>query len=470
MLDVIYRYRSMDALLGERRELERHQIYFAKSGELNDPMEGYKDVVWRGDAVLWENLLRHYVLALLHVNVQCVLIGNDVPFEEPRIPAALTEDDLPTDAFRALYKDACDGFLERPGPSSLGQQLTALRSPLRREGMRFVLSLVHGAAFATITSLLAQRGLIKSEAAKVLPKSTALDAVFKPFTDAEKLPDVDLETIALAGNRAREDQALRALFQLANAGTTPGALKATFLAFTFPDRYVQGVVERLVHPSWRTACFSKTCTNASSWAVYAREHTGAALVFRPKIENGKAFLPLMGVIGESSGIGVPSQKIRGPILGELVPVTYTSRPPEIDFFRSLGTLPRRKLERAWYRQRDDTRSAIIDEALKADAAWREAYWASFNRVATTKLEDWKHEEEYRIVLADMLGLHAEAADGLVEYDFSCLVGVVFGMRTKEQDKLEVMKIIATECARAGRQDFEFHQIMYQVSKGCLVRL
>ena len=104
MLDAIYRYRSMDALLGERKELERHQIYLAKSGELNDPMEGYKDVVWRGDAVLWENLLRHYVLALLHVNVQCLLMGNDVPFEEPRIPAALTQDDLPTDAFRARKK------------------------------------------------------------------------------------------------------------------------------------------------------------------------------------------------------------------------------------------------------------------------------------------------------------------------------------------------------------------------------
>ena len=460
----------MDALLRKHKELERHQIFLARSNELNDPMEGYKDVVWQGDAVLWENLLRHYVLALLTVNMQCVLMGNDGAFEEPRIPAALTQDDLPTDAFRVLYNDACHDFFNRPGPSSLCARLTALRNPLRREGIRFVLSLIHAEAFAAVTSLLVARGLINSEAAKVLPKSTALDAVFKPFTDESQVPNVDLETIALIANRTREDLALRSLFERENTGANAAARKAMFLAFTFPDRYVHGVVEGLVYPEWRTACFSKTCTNASSWAAYAQEHTGAALVFRPRVENGQPYLPLTGVIGTSGGVGQPSRKIRGPIKGGLAAVTYSNRPPEVDFFQSLGTLPRPKLERAWHCNREGTRSPVIDAALKDDTAWRAAYWASFNRIATTKLEDWKHEEEYRIVLSDFLGLHAQSADALVEYDFSCLVGVVFGLRTGEHDKLEVMKLIAADCARTGRKDFEFHHVLYQPSKGCLVRV
>ena len=60
-----YRYRSIKSLLGEHKELEAQTIYFAGPDELNDPMEGFQDVFWEGDYVLWKNLIRHYVLCLL---------------------------------------------------------------------------------------------------------------------------------------------------------------------------------------------------------------------------------------------------------------------------------------------------------------------------------------------------------------------------------------------------------------------
>src|ERR1700730_4442035 len=110
MPDVLYRFRSIKNLLC-RKELERHQIYLARPDELNDPMEGYKNVVWRGDPVLWENLLGHYVLALLWTTLNCMLI-DDGKFDKPTIPAFLTEDDLPTDTFRAAYSEACDQFFK----------------------------------------------------------------------------------------------------------------------------------------------------------------------------------------------------------------------------------------------------------------------------------------------------------------------------------------------------------------------
>jgi hypothetical protein len=57
----LYRFRSVDALL-RRGELEKLEIYFPRPDQLNDPMEGFKDVFWRGDAIVWRNLLRHYGL------------------------------------------------------------------------------------------------------------------------------------------------------------------------------------------------------------------------------------------------------------------------------------------------------------------------------------------------------------------------------------------------------------------------
>ena len=45
-----YRFRSMKYLLGEKyQELERRSIYFANPDKLNDPMEGFRDIVWDGD-------------------------------------------------------------------------------------------------------------------------------------------------------------------------------------------------------------------------------------------------------------------------------------------------------------------------------------------------------------------------------------------------------------------------------------
>lgn len=469
--DVLYRFRSMAALLDDFHELERRQIYFAKPNELNDPMEGYKDVVWRGDAVLWENLLRHYVLALLWVMTQFLVVSDDMPFQEPTIPSALTDADLPTDAMRALYRDICSDFFAGATAGALRDRLATLSRPVRADGVRALLSLVHVDAVAAVTTLMKRNGLMKPGSADIVSKATSatdIDVLFKAYTDAS---DAHLEVAMLAANHVRDAQALKALFQLDRAGAVAGrAGRATYLMFTFPDRYVNAVVEHLVHPPWRTACFSTTCTNASSWAVYGREHTGAALVFRPRVDEHGPFIPLVGVNSVSSVVGKPDKKGRGDIRGELYPVTYANKPPEIDFFQSLGTLPPVKLDRAWHANRDGKRSPIIDAAATDKAAWRAAYWESFNRTATTKLTDWKHEEEWRIVMSDIMGLRTDIADANFEYDFSCLVGIVFGLRTKQHHKLAVMKLIAAECERAGRSDFEFHQMTYAPSKGCLVRL
>src|SRR4051812_37630481 len=92
--EYLYRFRSIDKLLG-KKELERSEFRLASPSELNDPMEGYKDVVFRGDDVLWENLLRHYILALVSSTLNSMVLG-DASSDAPDIRAALTADDLPT--------------------------------------------------------------------------------------------------------------------------------------------------------------------------------------------------------------------------------------------------------------------------------------------------------------------------------------------------------------------------------------
>jgi hypothetical protein len=44
MISHLYRYRPAHAVLGKYEELAKQEIYFSPPEELNDPMEGYKDV------------------------------------------------------------------------------------------------------------------------------------------------------------------------------------------------------------------------------------------------------------------------------------------------------------------------------------------------------------------------------------------------------------------------------------------
>ena len=60
----LYRFRSMVRLLhAPFQEFERHTVFFASPDEFNDPMEGFQDLVWNGDPIVWFNLFKNYVHA-----------------------------------------------------------------------------------------------------------------------------------------------------------------------------------------------------------------------------------------------------------------------------------------------------------------------------------------------------------------------------------------------------------------------
>ena len=61
----IYRFRSVDSLIGTHKELYRQTIYLARPDELNDVAEDTVNVVWQGDSVLWGNIITYYWRALV---------------------------------------------------------------------------------------------------------------------------------------------------------------------------------------------------------------------------------------------------------------------------------------------------------------------------------------------------------------------------------------------------------------------
>jgi hypothetical protein len=76
MINHLYRFRSLDRLL-TRGELQNQEIYFANPETLNDPMEGFRDIFWRGDEVVWENLFRHYLLSVDRAFSLLIILGEE---------------------------------------------------------------------------------------------------------------------------------------------------------------------------------------------------------------------------------------------------------------------------------------------------------------------------------------------------------------------------------------------------------
>ena len=81
----MYRFRTIDGLLGKYKELENQEIYFASPEELNDPMEGLRDVFWKGDEIVWKNFIINYTKSLEKIFALAIVLNES---------KKITEDDI----------------------------------------------------------------------------------------------------------------------------------------------------------------------------------------------------------------------------------------------------------------------------------------------------------------------------------------------------------------------------------------
>ena len=64
--DELYRFRSVESLVGEYKELYYQQIYLADPYELNDLTESVTDVDWKADEIVWSQFINYYWISLAH--------------------------------------------------------------------------------------------------------------------------------------------------------------------------------------------------------------------------------------------------------------------------------------------------------------------------------------------------------------------------------------------------------------------
>ncbi|EGV2774413.1 DUF2971 domain-containing protein, partial [Vibrio parahaemolyticus] len=136
-----YRFRTLEKLLSEPyNELESQTIYFSQPETLNDPQEGYRDIYWKGDSVLWRNLFKNYITSLETLFVQWNLMGNSVPIHFDTMDVFRTVEDYPTPQYQDLVNSICDRFLSNNALKTLIARLADRELPVRKNELETYLS------------------------------------------------------------------------------------------------------------------------------------------------------------------------------------------------------------------------------------------------------------------------------------------------------------------------------------------
>jgi hypothetical protein len=417
-------------------------------------MEGYKDVFWSGDRIVWRNLLRHYVLCLLQTVSSCLILGPQ--FERGYLKNIIFSayDSLPDAPVRTIYRQACDRFFADPNIPLLVEALAKRTTPLRRDELAHTLRAVHPFALAVLMKELQREGV---------------DGVFRDL-DAMEARAVPLnETIARVFAMTPPEQAVaEAMFAASELSVMQMALQqdydaasppAMFFMRDFPASYARALDE-LIHPPCYIACFVADPTSASMWATYAASQTGVCLKFNTTPDSeGWPALTLNSINGWRGGTGKELEPIRSFLPRRFHQVSYSEAYPEIDFFNSIGRLPVPLLNAVWYNGAGGERSTSRAARFLDSEDWRKEYWQAFQTGAICKTSAWAHEQEYRLLLHSFGDLKEKPSRKLT-YRFADLSGIIFGARTSAADKLKIIKVVEQKCRAEKRASFEFHQMQY----------
>jgi hypothetical protein len=459
----MYRFRSIRNLLGEFQELERQEIYFASASELNDPMEGLRDIFWTGDAIVWRNLIIHYIKSLERIYFLFQLQGPEQAIDERNLPGMHELMGYPTEAKKKIVEEIISKLFASPYISKLPDAFARRKTPVRRNELTMCLRTIHAQVLSAINEVYAEHSL-------ATPLKTKAGVVELP----ENSPEIDSSIIDILEQDSMGPSSER-FFSLLNILTesmlwskqsadasVPQMGSVAFMLVDFPGKFVSKL-EGEIFPPWYTASFLSECSNSAVWGHYGDNHRGVCLKFRTIAKDGKEHVQLKtecGVNGAGTVFEMRPHQFR--------PVRYDTKPLPIDFFRFIGRMPKFQLNAMWYKDASGN-SSICGEHLAADkeGAWGESYWDNYLKGLCVKLKEWEYEKEYRLIVHGDFVDYSKSADRKLFYDFNSLEAIIFGIKTSREDKLKIVRIIQQKCQLAKRTDFEFYQAYYASDIGAI---
>ena len=155
----------MDYLLGDDyQELEKQAIYFASPDELNDPMEGFRDVMWRGDKIVWTNLFKDYTYCVYTSHLLLTITRSSAELDLDRIPIPDRRDQQLIPQIHNWFDDIWHKFLKLPKIAEIIEALSNTKRKIRYRELECYLRAIEVAIAALILeSDIAHSPIIETE-------------------------------------------------------------------------------------------------------------------------------------------------------------------------------------------------------------------------------------------------------------------------------------------------------------------
>lgn len=437
----LYRYRSYKTnekgINYDKEGLINSEIYFAGLSELNDPMEGYTDVYFLGDFVIWKNLLKNYFRSLFE-SFTSALISRPIPEDSRDLfePIVIIHQWF-NGRFQNIYMQDWfhklpNQFISEPIVSSLLDNLPNVH--ISKDQLLLYLRIIHSTAIKIVVEHMVDMGIFKET--MTLPEQTKLSTRINWKNIFSENETVNRKLYPL----------LNQYFNSLSLLNKKVDKRTKFLFLDFPSLFVNQL-EKLIYPEFYLVCFTKNPKNSSMWGNYANSHQGICLKFKFD-DKIPLYLPY------SYGSNVVSKKFINYTINE---VNYTNCLTSLNFFENIGNVAGGVLDRLWLID-NDTKETTKIKLIGDDT--REQYWKKIYNVLSQKTTDWEYEQEERVLLNNMFGDFYESKDRCIKYDFNCLEGIIFGLRTSEADKREIIDIIKDKCKQEHREKFKFYQTFY----------
>lgn len=460
----MFRFRTIDNLLGKYEEFENQEIYFASLEELNDPMEGFLDIFWKGDEIVWTNFIKHYILCLEHVFSLVIISKKNEKIDINDIPIFKNHEVYPTNEYRQIIEEILNLFFKESMMKDFAKNLSNRKNKIRRQELLLYLRLIHSYVIDIIATIFNKHSLLdrKYKTSNIesfldfnKENKNILKLIDKAESKYKKIENLS-EKFFSSTNKVAMELDLITSYNLSDKEIPS---KFTFVLKEFPEAFLSKL-ESIVYPDWYTACFMSKCTNSSVWGNYADNHKGVCLIFKTKTQDDHLQIDLETVYGWND---------KGAMIGmkphTFHKVNYQNKHVEIDFFKSLGRLQVYILKSQWYSDENGKISDCAEPITDKTKNWINNYWNNFHIGTTTKLDDWDYENEYRLIINNMFHDYKSKESRKLKYDFNDLEGIIFGIKTLKSDKLKIMKIIEEKCLKYNRRDFSFYQAYYDSNKG-----
>jgi len=460
----MYRLRKISHVLDQFQELEKQEIYFAAFEELNDPMEGYRDIFWRGDKIVWKNLLINYIKSVEHFFCLALLLADTKEMNANDVLVNFSGSiRRHSPEAKQLIEEIITTVFQFSEIAALPEALAARESPVMREELRLYLNSFHRLVLHSI-SLVYQKKARRFTIPFAIPQT-----IERHYLDLlEKLPAM---TNQLERENLQMERPAQRMYRVVKIVTDNVLLSLQiqreamnrssnyfYLLNEFTEVYLSKL-ETIVYPEAYIASFMKSCSNSAAWGHYGEAHTGVCLKFKTQDVDGHR-LRLRTEIGASGGRDTIVKPIFGVVAHELHQISYKNEPISVDFFNSLSRLTKHEADVFWYTDEKGNRSECGMDLQNKKEDWHDKYWDTFHRGLLSKSAAWSYEEESRVILQGNFIDYSQKASRKLTYDFSDLEGIIFGIKTKAADKARIVKIIKEKCEKNGRTEFDFYQADY----------